>query len=161
MLIERRLERQLARRIARLPDIRLGVDMIRDTIRPAGDVVGLGFAPVVAARGVGVDGTAAGAAGAFHFFDEGVVGYGDGAEEVGGFLVGAGEVGDVGSGADGVGDTADWEGGDVSFWVVFEVFWGFGGLAETYFGRFGVGSTWFVACVCVCDSFQRSVLVMC
>lgn len=49
MLIERRLERQLARRIARLPEIRLGVDMIRDTIRPAGDVVGLGFAPVVAA----------------------------------------------------------------------------------------------------------------
>lgn len=159
MLIERRLERQLAGRIARLPEIRLGVDMIRDTIRPAGDVVGLGFAPVVAARGVGVDGAAAGAAGAFHFFDEGVVGYGDGAEEVGGFLIGAGEVGDVGSGADGVGDTADWEGeGGVSFELCLRCF---GGLAGTYFGRFGVGSTWFVACVCVCDSFQRSVLVMC
>jgi hypothetical protein len=108
VLVQRRLERQLAGRIARLPKIRVGVDVVGDARRPVGDVLCLGVAPVVAARGVGLDGPFA--AHAVHLLEESRVGYGDGAEQVGGLGVGAGEVGDVGAGADGVGDAADWEG---------------------------------------------------
>jgi hypothetical protein len=115
VLVHRRLKRQLARRIARLSKVRVGVNIVGDAGRPVGDVLCFGVAPVVAARVVGLDG--AFAAGAVHLFDQGGVRDGDGAEQVGGLGVGAGEVGDVGAGAHGAGGAADCGGGGVSLGV--------------------------------------------
>ena len=146
MLVHRRLERQLARRIARLPKIRVGVDVVCDASRPVGDVLCFGVAPVVAARVVCLDGPFA--AGAVHFFDQGGVGDGDGAEQVGGLGVGAGEVGDVGAGADGAGGAADWEGKDVSLGGLW---WWWVGWGGTYLGRCEVLLPFLAVYVCVCD----------
>lgn len=105
ILAERRLQRQIAGRIARLAEVGIGVDLVGDASRPVGDVFGLRLAPVVAAGVVGLHGALA-AAGA-HFLDEVGVGDGDGAHQVGLGLVGIAETGDEGGGTDRVGRAAD------------------------------------------------------
>jgi hypothetical protein len=106
ILAERRFQLQTSGHIARLAKVRVRVDFIGNASRPVGEVFGVGFAPVVAARGVGLHGAFAAASG--HFLDQIGVRDGDGAHEVGLGLVDVAETGDPGGGADGVGHAADW-----------------------------------------------------
>lgn len=108
ILAERRLQLQAAGHIARLAEVGVRVDLVGDAGCPVGQVFGLRLAPMVAAGVVFLDGAFA-AVGA-HFLDEGVVGDGDGAHEVGFGLVDIAEAGDEGRRADGVGHAADWRG---------------------------------------------------